>query len=102
MNVSISELKIFECFSFSTKEQNVQKKLAKVTSESLRKRELKRMYFLMSNMEHSSKIQSGSHLRTSFVNVFLGVTRRGINAQVSSLQNICKLLQVFCCNFFPM
>ena len=38
MNVSILEVKIFECFSFSTKEQNVQKKLAKVTSESLRKR----------------------------------------------------------------
>lgn len=37
MNVSISEVKIFECFSFPTKEQNVQKKLAKITSESLRK-----------------------------------------------------------------
>lgn len=43
----------------------------------------------MSNTEHTLQIQSGSHLHasTSFVNVFLGVTRRGIipESQVSKI-----------------
>lgn len=61
----------------------MQKKLVEVTKESLKKdMKLKPMYFLMSSIERTLQIQSGNHLRTStgFVNVFVGVTRRGIIA----------------------